>query len=564
MSWWKWTLAVLGVLAVGGIGVGYYRLEIAELDIYVPLFAAHCGDCHGRDLRGTERGSSLVGGELPAGDTLAALVQSISRGRPAFGMPAFGGVLTEDEIKGLAIYVGERRLGLRYTEFRYDTHIRIPDETIRSEAHDFRIETFAAGLDPMPFGIAPLPDGSLLLTEKERGLSIISPEGMQSRPIEGTPATGGSFDVRGIQMGLGWLLDVAVHPRYAENGWIYLHYTELCGTRCEQPGKWNLLPKSMNRLDRGRIADGRWVDVQNIWQAAPEHYTFLPDTGAGGRIAFDGDGHVFISVGIKGLDEAGPQFLDNPYGKIHRLNDDGTIPADNPFVISDRVPAHASDAIRSVWTYGHRSPQGLEWNAERRTIWEAEMGARGGDEINELLPGRNYGWPFHSQGLEYTGVAVAQHEARGIEFDVDSVEMALADFTPSPAISSFAFYTGDAFPHWRGDVLLGSLKGSTLFRLVFDGNRLVHKETLIDDLARIRDVEVGSDGLVYLLLESEAGSRIVRLVPGTNALGRAPRRTAAPLLSAMRRVGTISAERSGSNGAGCRPCQLATSSQESR
>jgi glucose/arabinose dehydrogenase len=516
MSWWKWTLALLGVLAIGGIGVGYYQLEIAELDIYVPLFAAHCGDCHGRDLRGTDRGSSLVGGDLKGGDTLAALIESIRRGRPADGMPSFGGVLTEDQIKGLAIYVGERRLGLVYTEFRYDTDIQIPSGPIRSEAHEFHVETFADGLDPMPFGIAPLPDGSFLLTEKERGLSIVSPEGVQSHPIEGTPATGLSFDVRGVQLGLGWLLDVAAHPLYEENGWIYLHYTELCEARCEKSGKWSLLPKSMNRLDRGRIVDGRWVDVQNVWHAAPEHYTFLPDTGAGGRIAFDGEGHVFISVGIKGLDEASPQFLDNPYGKIHRVNDDGTIPADNPFVISDQVPVHAPNFVRSVWTYGHRSPQGLEWNSLRRTIWEAEMGPRGGDEINELLPGRNYGWPFHSPGLEYTGIAVAHHEARGIEFDVDSVEMALADFTPSPAISSFAIYRGDAFPEWRNNVLLGSLKGASLFRLVFDGNRLIHKETLIEDLARIRDVEVGPDGLVYLLLESEAGSKMVRLVPGTN------------------------------------------------
>lgn len=517
MAWWKWILTVLAALLIGGIGAGYYQLEFAERDIYVPLYAAHCGDCHGGDLRGTDRGPSLVGGELAGGDTLAALIRDIRHGRPAAGMPAFGAVLTEDQIKGLAIYLGERRLGLRYTEFRYDEDIRILSTRVRSQAHDFYIETFADGLDPMPFDIAPLSDGSFVLTEKERGLSILSPEGVQSDPIEGTPATGSSFDVRGVQLGLGWLLGVAPHPRYAENGWIYLHYTELCEGPCEESGGWGLLPRSMNRLDRGRIVDGRWVDVQNVWRAAPEHYTFAPDTGAGGRIAFDDEGHVFISVGMKGRDEDTPQFLDNPYGKIHRVNDDGTIPADNPLVIGEQDPGNLPYFVQSIWTYGHRSPQGLEWNAARRTTWEAEMGPRGGDEINELLPGRNYGWPFHSLGLEYTGVTVARHEARGIEFDLERAEKPLVDFTPSPAISSFAFYTGDAFPEWRNNVLLGSLKGSSLFRLVFDGDHLVHKETLIKDLARIRDVEVGPDGLVYLLLESEAGSKVVRLAERPSA-----------------------------------------------
>ncbi|HEX7037293.1 MAG TPA: PQQ-dependent sugar dehydrogenase [Pseudomonadales bacterium] len=517
----RWVLTALAVLAVAAIGIGYYELEISEQDIYVPLFAAHCGDCHGNDLRGTDRGPSLLDGELAGGDAVAALVRSIGHGAPDAGMPAFSGVLSGEEIKGLAIYVGERRLGLRFSDFRYDADVRIPTDPVHSEVHDFYIETFAEGLDPMPFGLAALPDGSFLLTEKERGLSVISPDGVQSAPIEGTPETGGSVDFRGIQLGLGWLLDAVPHPDYEDNGWIYLHYTELCGERCDRPDEWNLLPKSMNRLDRGRIVDGRWVDVENIWHAEPEHYAFSPDTGAGGRIAFDGEGHVFISVGIA-LDGLEPQLLEAPFGKIHRVNDDGTIPSDNPLLITGRIPADAPFHVQSIWTYGHRSPQGLQWNPRRGAVWEAEMGPRGGDEINELRPGGNYGWPFHSLGLEYSGVTVARHEAEGIEFDLDDVEMPLTHFTPSPAISSFAFYSGDAFPGWQNDVLLGSLKGSSLFRLVFDSDRLVHEETLIKDLARIRDVEIGNDGLVYLLLENEAGSRVVRLVPAADRTAARP------------------------------------------
>ncbi len=509
MAWWKILLIVLGVLILGGVGVAWYLINYAELDAYPGLFAEHCGSCHGDELQGTADGKALIDGVLVSGDSVDALQLSIRQGHPELGQPAFAEALTDVEVKGLAIYVGERRMGQRFTEFQFDRKVEIPSEVQVSEEHDFLIETVIDGLDPLIFSIEPLPDGSMLVTEKERGMSIVSADGVQSELIEGTPVTGSSFDIRGVQYGSGWLLDVAVHPDYASNGWIYLHYTDLCGDRCDS----GLVDASMNRLDRGRIVDGRWTDVETIWQAPLEYYVPTPDTGAGGRIAFDDTGHVFIGVGIKSMDgdaDTTPQELDLPYGKIHRINDDGSIPLDNPFAI-----AGADDgAVRqTIWTYGHRSPQGLEWNAERRCVWNSEMGPRGGDELNELKPGRNYGWPFFSLGLEYAGTYVERHKLKDIEFDASIIERTLVDITPSPAISSFAFYSGPRFPKWQGDVLIGSLKGSSLFRMVFDGDRLVHRETLIKDLARIRDVEIGYDGLVYLLLEAKSGSKIVALVP---------------------------------------------------
>jgi len=354
-----------------------------------------------------------------------------------------------------------------------------------------------------------MPDGSFLLTERERGLSIISADGVQSELISGTPHTGDSIEVMGIKYGVGWLLDIARHPDYENNGWLYLHYTDLCPSGCVDTEP---LDTSMNRLDRGRIRDGEWVDVETIWQADEAWYTSRADTGAGGRIAFDDTGHVYISVGMRG--RYGPQDLSNPSGKIHRVNDNGTVPADNPFVVTS---GESSEEIpftqQTIWTYGHRSPQGLEWNYNQRLVWNAEMGPRGGDEINELLSGRNYGWPYFSLGLEYSGSDVERHKAKNIEFDTSTIEQTLVDITPSPAASSFAFYNHDRFANWKDNLLLGSLKGSSLFRYVFDGNKVVHKETLVKDLARIRDVEIGYDGFVYLLLENKNGGRIVRLVP---------------------------------------------------
>lgn len=512
MSTWKIVLLVIAGLAIIGVSVGYYMFQYAEVDMYVPMFADNCGECHGDDLRGTDKGVALIDNYLEGGDTVAGLIQSIRFGNPDAGMPAYDGVLTNEQIKGLAIFIGERRLGQSFTNFRFDIDLEIPEGPVESEEHSYIIETFAEGLSHMPFGIEPLPDGSFLLTEKQRGLFIVSPDGVLSDPIEGTPKTSNfNIDIRGIQYGVGWLLGVEAHPDYEENGWVYLHYTDVCDDDCENEGFY---PSSMNRLERGRIKEGKWVDAETIWRADEKWYTPAPDTGAGGRIAFDEDGHVFIAVGIKGM--LGPQDLDNPFGKIHRINDDGTIPPDNPFVVSEAARSGDGEipfTRQTTWTYGHRSPQGLEWNYLRGTVWNAEMGPRGGDEINELLPGRNYGWPYHSLGLEYSGETVAKHKLQDVEFDPEDSEMTLVDFTPSPAISSFAFYSGDKFPKWKDNVLLGSLKGNDLFRLVFDGNKLVHMETVLKDLARIRDVEIGYDGLVYLLLEMKSGSRIVRLAP---------------------------------------------------
>ena len=325
--------------------------------------------CHGESLEGGPLGAPLIGRDLLHGDSIAEIVKSISDG---FGSRDAG--LVEDARRGpdpgLAILISERRSDYRMTDLKIDASLVIPEGTIESERHAFRIESVASGLHPWPFSIAPLPDGRILLTEKMRGLSIIAKDGEQSELIQGTPPTHqDGVELLSLVYGHGWMLDVALHPDYAKNGWIYLHF----GDRCRD------CATSMNKLIRGRIADGRWIDEETIWSADPATYTRTPDVGAGGRIAFDDRAHVFLSVGIKGAsDRAGVQDLGLPYGKIHRVHDDGRIPADNPFV---NVPG----ALPTIWTYGHRSPQGLEFDPTTGRLWSTEMGPRGGDEFNLLL-----------------------------------------------------------------------------------------------------------------------------------------------------------------------------------
>ena len=497
------------VLTVSAIIAGFFTLLLSALDPFVAIFDENCSVCHGENLEGTTLGTPLIGAELIHGDTVADLIRSISGGYAEAGMPPWSQTMEGAKIQGLAIYIAERRVGRKFTDFKVDMPLVLPTDVIVSERHSFRIETVASGLDPLPYSIAPLEDGRILLTEKKLGLSIISPTGEQSELIQGTPkAYDDSFAIPVVELevGLGWMMDVAVHPDYADNGWVYLHFGDRCSL-CNRASRESGNAVSMNAVVRGRIEDGAWVDEETIWRADIETYTEMPDMAAGGRITFDGEGYLFISVGMKGTSNyMGIQDLSLPYGKIHRLHDDGRIPFDNPFI---DVPG----AQKTMWSYGHRSPQGLEFNLHTGQLWGTEMGPRGGDELNLLLPGRNFGWPLYSKGLNYDGTPVAYGKELGIEFELEDIEQPVLDWTPSPAISSFIFYEGEAFPEWQHNVIVGTLKATELYRVVLDGDKVVHTEILLKDLARIRDVETGPDGAIYLLLEHASGGQIVRLVP---------------------------------------------------
>jgi glucose/arabinose dehydrogenase len=212
-------------------------------------------------------------------------------------------------------------------------------------------------------------------------------------------------------------------------------------------------------------------------------------------------------VGAKGNQfHEGIQDLATPWGKIHRVNDDGTIPADNPF-------AQRTGVYRSIYTYGHRSPQGLEFDPATEELWESEHGPRGGDEINRLLSGQNYGWPLYSLGMNYDGTPVDYGKVLGISFNLADIQQPIVDMTPSPAVSSFIISTSTKFPGWRGSFLVGSLKARSLFRMEIQGNRLVHRETLFEGVGRVRDIAQASDGEIFLLFEHGAGGKIVRLAP---------------------------------------------------
>ena len=481
--------------------------KIPMRDGFIKQFNERCAVCHGENLNGAALGTPLVGVDLRHGDSVKEIAASIAGGFPETGMPAWSETLNESQLWNLALYVAEQRQGTTILDKRADIQLEIPTGIVTSERHAFRIETIVEGLAAMPFSIAPLPDGRILLSERMRGLSIISREGEQSAPISGTPPVYDDSNIfLGQVMGLGWMLDVALHPNYEDNGWIYIHHTDRCSD-CNELSRRSNQPVSMNRLVRGRIKEGAWIDEEIIWQADLETYTNTSDLAAGGRIAFDDEGYIYLSVGMKDvLDFMGIQDLSLPYGKIHRIHDDGRIPSDNPFVDDP-------DALDSIWTYGHRSLQGLELNSQTGQLWSTEMGPRGGDELNRLAPGSNYGWPVFTTGVNYDGRPVDGADKLGIDLDPEDAEFPVVDWTPAIAISSFIFYDSPEFPEWNGNIIAGTLRATDLLRMEVIDDEVVHVEMLLENLARFRDIEIGPGGELYVLLENKTGSQIIRLTP---------------------------------------------------
>jgi glucose/arabinose dehydrogenase len=345
-----------------------------------------------------------------------------------------------------------------------------------------RVVTVAAGLD-RPWSLAFLPDGPMLVTERPGRLRVVSLSGDVSAPVAGLPPV--------FAQGQGGLLDVVLDPDHATNGRIYLSYAE------DRGGSTNATVVMRARLAGTTLEDARVIFRQEPAVESPAHF--------GGRLVFDRDGRLFVTLGERSarhfIDRA--QLLDDHFGKIVRIERDGEIPADNPFV------GHA-DARPEIWSYGHRNPQGAALHPVTGELWSTEHGPKGGDELNIARAGRNYGWPVITYGTAYSG------ETIGIRTHREGMEQPIHYWVPSIATSGLAFYTSDRIPGWTGSLFVGGLAGRVLSRLELDGERVRHEERLFETLReRIRDVRQGPDGFLYLLTDSPQG-RLLRIEPAAN------------------------------------------------
>ena len=498
-------MSALVLLFFLGGGFGYWHYKTADTrEASFVAWNEHCAGCHGKSLQGTERGGALIDVQLKHG-SLNDLVAVIADGIPGTTMTGLEGRLSAREIKLLAIYVSEQRQRFPTIAKSYTKEPK-NNRLIKSKHHEFELDLITE-LESRPYSIAPMPDGRILVSEKIRGLSLVEQDGHQTELIAGTPEIWGlTIDIGGIWVNLGTVLDVELHPNYEQNGWIYLSHADTCAWRCG----W-LVPGTMVRVVRGRIDQGKWVDEQTIWSVHKDHYTPVPDAVAAGRLAFDHQGYLYISIGGKNTYDK-LHDLNTPFGKIHRVRDDGVVPEDNPFWTSPDERTEAS-TIHTVWCYGHRTGQGLDGHPVNGDIWNTEMGPRGGDEINRILKGQNYGWPLYTNGLDYDGEEISIGSDLGLDFPIEDTVLPIVDFTPAPAVSNFTFHNGSRFLDWKNDLLVGSLKASTLYRLRIENGRLVEEEKLIEDFGRIRDVAMGVDGLVYIALEHNNAGSLWRIVP---------------------------------------------------
>lgn len=496
-------------LIVLNISAAAEQEDTSGRDAWVPadqiggFYEQECQVCHGPSLEGTAQGPTLVGTALSQGESIEALTHSIAEGAPSRGMPAWRDTLTPSRIRSLALYILEKRARPpSENDYGLGELPIIPGHIIESEEHDFRVESLAENI-LHPYAIAPLPDGDILLTERTQGLRLISAKGEISPPLRGTPRIYTDGMIRGYTYtGLGWMLDVALHPEYEKNGWIYLSYGDRCSD-CNDISRASGEPVSMVALVRGRIQDGRWTDEELLWKADRRAYSGGTELAVGARIAFDPKGYVYLTIGAKG-DYERAQDLRWPDGKILRLHEDGRIPKDNPF-------ADTKGALPEIWSLGHRNPQGLEFDPHGDLLWSSEHGPRGGDEGNVILGGHNYGWPRVSLGMEYDGSPIGQGQPHGLA--PETLEAPRIDWTPSLGVSGIDFYEGEAFPQWAHNLLVGTLSRNEVHRVVIEDGQPIHSEILIRDLGRVRDLAVGPKGRVYLLLEHAQGSRVVRIRP---------------------------------------------------
>jgi glucose/arabinose dehydrogenase len=358
----------------------------------------------------------------------------------------------------------------------------IAADVVQTREHRVRIVTVTQGLD-RPWGLAFLPDGRMLVTERAGRLRVVDQDGrLDPVPVAGLP--------RVDAQGQGGLLDVALHPRYRDNGWVYWSYAQR-----DDKGD------NGTEVARGRLAGGpgawRMDDVQVIFRMAPKSNTGFH---FGSRLVFDRDGLLYVTLGDRG-EMARAQRLDDHAGKILRLTDDGRPAPGNPFLGDPK-------AKPEIFSLGNRNVQGAALHPKTGVLWAHEHGPQGGDELNIIRAGVNYGWPVITHGVNYvTGTRIGEGTEKA------GMAQPVKYWTPSPAISGMAFYDGDRFPKWRGDVLIGALRGQALIRVRLDGERFVEDEfMLVGQLPRVRDVRVGPDGLVYLLTDLPNGA-ILRLEP---------------------------------------------------
>jgi aldose sugar dehydrogenase len=351
------------------------------------------------------------------------------------------------------------------------------DETfaIQTDKLLIKVDTLYSELEN-PWGMTWLPDGRMLVTERKGEILVFKDDSYTGEKIQGLPA------VHNVNQA--GLLDIALHPKFAENGWIYIAYAKNFEDTT-----------AATTIMRFKLEGNTAVNQEDIITAGP---AWKGGRHFGSRIIFDNDGYLYFSNGDKGNIPMNAQDLTNAHGKIHRIKDDGTIPSDNPFV--DSV-----GAVASIWTYGNRNPQGLVYDKVNNRIWEVEHGPMGGDELNLIEKGKNYGWPVITYGINYNGTPITDITEK------EGMEQPKHYWVPSIATCGMTLVTSDKYPTWKGNILVAALAKQHIARVEMDGTTYVGEEKLLQDIGRVRQVAESPDGYIYAI--TEATGLLIKLLP---------------------------------------------------
>jgi glucose/arabinose dehydrogenase len=443
-------------------------------------YAELCANCHGKNLEGAQGPSLLKDTWVHGGDD-ESIAKSIRSGFPEKGMPPWGAALPEKDVRAMVIFIHEMRAENERGHIQF---IRpVESLTAKSELHTFQLHTWIGNVNE-PWSLAFLSGGKAVFGEKRGKLWLTQDGKVVGDEIKAVP----TVDTAG-QAGL---FDVVPHPKYAENGWLYLAFAD--------PRQRGAEKVSLTKLIRGKIKDGALVEQQTIFEAPLDVYPSAGGVHFGGRIAFDRAGYLFFTIGERGT---GPnaQNLAVPMGKVHRIFDDGRIPDDNPF-------AKQTNVDRTIWSYGHRNPQGLAYNSVTGQLFDVEHGPRGGDEVNLVRPGLNYGWPIITYGMDYNG----QPMPTSVGTEKEGMEQPLKYWVPSIAPCGSNFYTGKLFPKWQNQLFVAALGSKELHRVEINGGKAVADEVVLKGASeddRMREVIGGPDGALYVLFRN----RIARISP---------------------------------------------------
>ena len=447
--------------------------EVKDLERGQALYMVHCATCHGINLADGGMAKSLVDGIWQYGDGRGYVRRNIQFGIPHMGMPSYENTLSTDEISDIVDYI--------YSKENEAGAVK-PDPSTMIESMDYQISTeiWADGLK-IPWAIVFLDNKTALITERPGGLRMVVDGELLPDPVSGTPEV--------LHEGQGGLMDVNIDPDYKNNGWIYLAYSHALPKKASQRR-----PGAMTRIVRGKIRDMKWVEEQLIYEAPRELYRTTRQH-YGCRIVFDQKGYLYFSIGDRGAQDQA-QDPTRPNGKIHRIYPDGSVPDDNPF---------ADEGLPTLYTIGNRNPQGISVHPLTDEIWAAEHGPLGGDELNHIRKGVNYGWPVISYGKNYNGTIITDLTKK------EGMAQPSLYWKPSIAVCGIEFYQGKAFPKWQNKLLVTALKYEEVRLLDISDDNVMHEELILKNAGRVRDAGVDPDGNVYVVVNNP--DRVIKLSP---------------------------------------------------